>query len=827
MVNGTADTPPLGPYPPHPRSYLHDELTRITQLIRAYLLRVKSAVACRAWSDDRTLPIEREAALLEEFRWDDPVVDSESAAEHAACVTAADELERQTVERLRRTEDSARVQLTGWELVRRLGLVANLSAVVPRYKDVTRSKAGGEPPPERDSLALDLLLLALLVDRFPAYRKAVAAADGGDESGGLSVETALRILQPTASPAELRWAAFAPTAPLLANELISLRPTAPGGRPIMLIDPRVAAYLLDEDTPPDPSLGSTVTVVHEWRDWERVWLDEEVVAQLRHLSEWWWTGREGVTLVVLLQGPWGTPFQKVVQAFVAREVRSSDGTSRRVAHPILVIDAVAGVQAPNWDGFVRRAYREAVLRRAVVLWTNAEAIQADDASGGRWKTLTRRAEQTGVATFLASQFGCDPADTFRSPRQYFVRVDLPIPSSPVRREIWRGSLHRERNPIAADATPAAKVALDLLESFEFTQGEIEDAVAIARGLALLAPPVEDDRKVPQAADLLAEACRRQAARRPISFAQRLPPRMTPADLAADPKHVLRRRVILPAATGLQLNELLDRMTNLSRVYRDLAFEQRLSLGRGLLVLFTGPPGTGKTLAATTLAGLLRKDLYRVDTAAVASRFVGETEKNLGRLFADVQNANAILFFDEADALFGKRGEVVQAADRWANMQISFLLQRVEEYTGTVILASNARESIDSAFFRRFQVMIDFPRPDSAGRLAILEGMVAGTAVAVADVNGRVATTPEEIRAVLRPVAERFDLTGGNLKNVLLDATFRAVSAAADGTPVLTTRDLILGVAREYQKDGKSVSVATFGKDWFAVVEREMKLARGS
>jgi energy-coupling factor transporter ATP-binding protein EcfA2 len=366
-----------------------------------------------------------------------------------------------------------------------------------------------------------------------------------------------------------------------------------------------------------------------------------------------------------------------------------------------------------------------------------------------------------------------------------------------------------------------------LESFEFTQGEIEDAVAIARGLTLLAPPVEDDRKVSQAADLLAEACRRQAARRPISFAQRLPPRMTPADLAADPKHVLRRRVILPAATGLQLNELLDRMTNLSRVYRDLAFEQRLSLGRGLLVLFTGPPGTGKTLAATTLAGLLRKDLYRVDTAAVASRFVGETEKNLGRLFADVQNANAILFFDEADALFGKRGEVVQAADRWANMQISFLLQRVEEYTGTVILASNARESIDSAFFRRFQVMIDFPRPDPAGRLAILEGMVAGTAVAVADANGRVATTPEEIRAVLKPVAERFDLTGGNLKNVLLDATFRAVSAAADGTPVLTTRDLILGVAREYQKDGKSVSVATFGKDWFAVVEREMKLARGS
>jgi hypothetical protein len=105
-------------------------------------------------------------------------------------------------------------------------------------------------------------------------------------------------------------------------------------------------------------------------------------------------------------------------------------------------------------------------------------------------------------------------------------------------------------------------------------------------------------------------------------------------------------------------------------------------------------------------------------------------------------------------------------------------------------------------------------------------MVAGTAVAVADASGRVAETAEEVRAALRPVAERFDLTGGNLKNVLLDAAFRAVAASAGGAPVLTTRDLVLGVAREYQKDGKPVSVATFGKDWFAVVERELKLGRG-
>jgi SpoVK/Ycf46/Vps4 family AAA+-type ATPase len=168
------------------------------------------------------------------------------------------------------------------------------------------------------------------------------------------------------------------------------------------------------------------------------------------------------------------------------------------------------------------------------------------------------------------------------------------------------------------------------------------------------------------------------------------------------------------------------------VYHDLGLEHRLSLGRGVVALFTGPPGTGKTLAATTLAGLLRKDLYKVDTAAVASRFVGETEKNLGRVFADVQGANAVLFFDEADALFGKRGEVVQAADRWANLQISFLLQRIEEYTGTVILATNYRENIDPAFFRRVHMLIEFPKPDAADRLGILEGTLARTGLGLVE-----------------------------------------------------------------------------------------------
>lgn len=793
-VDAGAVTPsPTRPYQPDSRAYLQDELARVALLVRAHAARARSVAA----------------ALPEEFRWDEPAGDPE----YAECVAAAEQLERQTVARLRRTQDEVRAVFPAWELARRFGLVPELATVVPRFKEGVPSDA----PPVRDTLALDVILLAFLLDRFPAYRAAVGA-------DGLTPEVALRVLQPTASPADLRWEVLDPAAPLLGNDLVAVRPAVAGGRPVVTTDPRVAAYLLHKDPPPDPVLGGAAVFVHEWRNWGTVRLDQEATDQLQRLSAWWWADREGAALTVLLHGPWGTPFLKVVQAFLTQEISTRNGVTR-LAHPVLAVDAAAGLRSPDWADFVRRAYREAVFRKSVVLWTHGEAVLTDDPAAGRWDALMRQAELAGLPTFVASRVGWDPTDAFRAPRRYFVRVDLSIPSAPVRRGVWRSTLRREPNPIAADTSPAERVALDLLESFEFTQGEIEDAVATARGLSLLAPPAPDDRKVAQSAELLAEACRRQAARRPVSFSRRMPPRLSPAELTADPKDVLRRRVVLPAAAGQQLAELLDRMSNLSRVYRDLSFEQRLTLGRGLLVLFAGPPGTGKTLAATTLAGLLRKDLYRVDTAAVASRFVGETEKNLGRVFGDVQNSNSVLFFDEADALFGQRGEVVNGADRWANMQVSFLLQRVEEFTGTVILATNARESIDPAFFRRFQVLIDFPRPDSVGRLSILEGMVTGTAVQVADPTGRVAATPEEVRAALKPIADRFDLTGGNLKNVLLDATFRAVAGSTTEVPVLTTRDLVLGVARELQKDGKSVSVATFGKDWFALVERELNLGR--
>jgi SpoVK/Ycf46/Vps4 family AAA+-type ATPase len=278
----------------------------------------------------------------------------------------------------------------------------------------------------------------------------------------------------------------------------------------------------------------------------------------------------------------------------------------------------------------------------------------------------------------------------------------------------------------------------------------------------------------------------------VSFAQRIEPR--PGTTLDD--------VILPPPNKQQLKELQDRINLRDRVYRDLGFEECLTLGQGLVVLFTGSSGTGKTFAASILASSHQVDLYKVDLASLVSKYIGDTEKNLNRLFADAQDANAILFFDEADAIFGKRGEVEDARDRWANLEVNYLLQRVEEYTGTVILATNLRQNLDDAFLRRIHVLVDFPFPESPFRLQIYKRLFP-----------KQVDIPDE--KDLRELADRFALSGGGIRNVVLDAAFRAAAEAGKKErPKITIKHLVLGVAREYQKLSRPVTPGEFGPVWY-------------
>jgi SpoVK/Ycf46/Vps4 family AAA+-type ATPase len=216
----------------------------------------------------------------------------------------------------------------------------------------------------------------------------------------------------------------------------------------------------------------------------------------------------------------------------------------------------------------------------------------------------------------------------------------------------------------------------------------------------------------------------------------------------------------------------------------------------VIALFAGGSGTGKTMAAEVLASEQRIDLYRIDLASLVSKWVGETEKNLGRVFADAERANCMLFFDECDAMFGRRGAVKDANDRWANLEVSYLLQRIEDYAGVVILATNLRQNIDDAFQRRIHVVVDFPVPDARARRAIWERLMPGEA--------RRTVAPDE----LDELAQRFELSGGHIRNVVVDACYRALD---DADPRVSARHLAASTAREFQKLARPVTRGEFGR----------------
>ncbi len=174
-------------------------------------------------------------------------------------------------------------------------------------------------------------------------------------------------------------------------------------------------------------------------------------------------------------------------------------------------------------------------------------------------------------------------------------------------------------------------------------------------------------------------------------------------------------LILPRPTLQRVKEITAAIRHRHIVYSEWGFEKRIAAGMGLKVLFSGASGTGKTMTAGVIARDLGLDLYKIDLSGMVSKYIGETEKNLDRIFRAAQCSNAILFFDEADALFGKRSEVKDAHDRYANIEVAYLLQKIEEYEGVVILASNLSKNIDEAFSRRMHYVVEFPLPDEAHR----------------------------------------------------------------------------------------------------------------
>ena len=224
--------------------------------------------------------------------------------------------------------------------------------------------------------------------------------------------------------------------------------------------------------------------------------------------------------------------------------------------------------------------------------------------------------------------------------------------------------------------------------------------------------------------------------------------------------------MLPDPTLRRLHEFAAAIRSREQVFRSWAFVRAAGGSASLRAMFSGASGTGKTMSAAVVARELGLDLFRIDLSAVVSKYIGETEKNLERIFKAAEGSNAILFFDEADALFGKRSEVKDAHDRYANIEVAYLLQRMETYDGVLILATNLAKHIDEAFSRRIHVEIDFPLPDAVQRERLWRLLIPSAAPTAADVDYEF-------------LARQFPLTGGEIRNVALAAGFLAAYEERD------------------------------------------------
>jgi AAA+ superfamily predicted ATPase len=270
------------------------------------------------------------------------------------------------------------------------------------------------------------------------------------------------------------------------------------------------------------------------------------------------------------------------------------------------------------------------------------------------------------------------------------------------------------------------------------------------------------------------------------LAQRLVPKVTWDDL------------VLPAEEMNRLREIAAQVKHRNQVYGDWGFERKMNRGFSISALFAGDSGTGKTMAAEVLANELRLNLYRIDLSAVVNKYIGETEKNLRRLFDAAEDGGAILFFDEADALFGKRGEVKDSHDRYANIETNYLLQRIESYRGLAILATNMKSALDTAFLRRLRFIVNFPYPTAADRRRLWEKVFLQP-----DAKKNLAVPPLD-KLDYEHLA-RLNLTGGHIHNAALNAAFRAAAESSN----VTMRLVLDAVRTELLKLDRPVNEADF------------------
>jgi SpoVK/Ycf46/Vps4 family AAA+-type ATPase len=400
---------------------------------------------------------------------------------------------------------------------------------------------------------------------------------------------------------------------------------------------------------------------------------------------------------------------------------------------------------------------------------NIDYLLSDDITAqNNLKVLCHELESCCPLVFLLGTKSWKPQTWLK--HSSFVELACPVPDETRRKEIWTQHLNG-----CKDALGQEKIA-ELASKFQLTQGQILDALRDAANQARWREP----QGVEITINDLHTACRNQSSHELDTLAQKIESRYGWQD------------IVLPDDQLCQLHEIASHVNYKQIVMGEWGFGKKFSLGHGVTALFAGPSGTGKTMAAEVIAKELSLDLYKIDLSGVISKYIGETEKNLSRVFSAANDSNAILFFDEADAIFGKRSEVKDAHDRYANIETAYLLQKMEEYSGIVILATNLKKNMDDAFVRRIRFIIDFPFPDEKHRQKIWRQIFPVQVPTGDSINYSI-------------LAKKIKIAGGGIKNISL----RAAYFAAENNEALDMHHVILATKYELKKMGNLYTDSDF------------------
>ncbi|MEG4443417.1 AAA family ATPase [Microcoleus sp. AT9_B5] len=421
-------------------------------------------------------------------------------------------------------------------------------------------------------------------------------------------------------------------------------------------------------------------------------------------------------------------------------------------------------------------YREAKLMRSVLL---LDCDEMDSEDGAKENAIAQ------LIVNITSPIIIMTRDRRKSTRRPFITFDIHPPTKQEQRQIWQNAL--------GEFVPVLNGQVEVLvEQFNLNAPTIyavcEEMISqnpekIEAGFTDNLPSQQTSRINPPATipNQLWDICRAQSRPRLDDLAQRILPAATWDDL------------VLPEAERQTLREIAAHVRQRTKVYKEWGFAGKGDRGLGISALFAGTSGTGKTMSSEVLAGELQLDLYRIDLSSVVSKYIGETEKNLRRVFDAAESGATILLFDEADAIFGKRSDVKDSHDRYANMEVSYLLQRMESYQGLAILTTNLKDSLDTAFLRRIRFVVKYSFPDAKDRAEIWRRIFPKN-------------TPTEGLDCVK--LGRLNVAGGNIRNIALNAAFMA----ADAGEAVQMKHLLIAARTEYVKLERTLTDAEI-KGW--------------